>query len=96
MPLPAVALLTLAVLLVLFGALFAAWGMAGERGYWSQRDPSGDPRREATPFSTVARGAFGLSVKGRRAPLRIAAIGVVMWWLAAGCVAVAVVLALLG
>jgi hypothetical protein len=80
----------LAIFLAGFGAAFAYFGMSSERAYWYQRDPQGDPAHEATPFSAVARRAFRLSAAETRAPLRIAAIGVVLWWVALGCLLVAV------
>lgn len=94
MPVAAVVLLTLAAVLAVFGAVFVALGMSSERAYWSQRDPSGDPRREATSLGTVVRRAFPLAVSDQRAPLRIAAIGVVMCWIAIGCAVVGTILAL--
>lgn len=66
--------------LLIFGIVFAELGMTSERAYWSQRDPSGDPRSEATPFRTVFKEARHLAVSEERAPLRIAAIGVMMCW----------------
>jgi hypothetical protein len=96
MPVAAVVLLTLAVVLAVFGGVFAYLGMSSERAYWSQRDPSGDPNREATPFRTVVVRAFPIAASDQRAPLRIAAIGVVMWWIAAASAAVALLLILVG
>jgi hypothetical protein len=95
-PLSAVVLLTLAVVLALFGIGFAAVGMSGERGYWSQRDPEGDPATEATPLRRVAAHAFSIAVSDARAPLRIAAIGVVMVWVAVACAVLGVLLGVLG
>lgn len=94
MPVAAVVLLTLAVVLAVFGTVFVALGMSSERAYWSQRDPAGDPAREATSLGTVVRRAFPLAVSDSRAPLRIAAIGVVMWWIAVGCAVVGALLAI--
>jgi uncharacterized membrane protein len=67
--------------LLLFGVVFAELGMTNERAYWSQRDPSGDPAEEATPFRTVFKEARHLAVSEVRAPLRVAAIGVMMCWI---------------
>lgn len=72
----------IAVLLALFGAVFAFLGMSSERAYWSQRDPSGDPRKEATKFHLVVIKALHYATGDYRAPLRIAAIGVILWYLA--------------
>lgn len=71
-----------AIALALFGTGFAALGMSNERAYWSQRDPSGDPRKEATPFTSVIAKAPIYAAGEYRAPLRVAAIGVIMWYLA--------------
>lgn len=64
----------------LFGAVFVLLGLNAERGYWSQRDPSGDARKAATKFSTIYHRAFSIAAGEYRAPLRIAAIGVVLWY----------------
>ena len=45
------------------------------------RDPQGNPSREATPFRKVYTHAFAIAVSDERAPLRIAAIGVVLVYL---------------
>ena len=34
--------------LFIFGVVFVLLGMNSERGYWVQRDPTGDARTEAT------------------------------------------------
>jgi len=81
----------IAVLLAVFGAAFAFLGMSSERAYWSQRDPSGDARKEATKFHKVVVNAFHFAAGEYRAPLRIAAIGVIMWYLAVIFVILAVV-----
>ena len=90
----ALVFLILAIALAVFGAVFAYLGMSSERAYWMQRDPSGDPTRESTPFSRVARGAFRIAAAETRAPLRIAAIGVIMWWLALAALLLALILSL--
>ena len=81
--------LIIAVALALFGLAFVWLGMSSERAYWFQRDPHGDPAHEATPFAGVAKRSFSIAFSDTRAPLRIAAIGVIMWW----CAAISLVLA---
>jgi hypothetical protein len=75
-------LIIFAIVLGLFGLAFAFYGESNERAYWSQRDPSGDPRKEATPLSKIFKNAWHFATGEYRAPLRIAAIGVLMIWLA--------------
>ena len=72
-----------AIALVAFGIAFILLGLSSERGYWSQRDPSGNARHEATKFSVVFGNALRYASGEYRAPLRIAAIGVIMWYIAA-------------
>lgn len=79
--------------LFIFGLVFVLLGMSSERGYWSQRDPSGDARREATKFHSIYHRAFSIAAGEYRAPLRIAAIGVVLWYFAAAAAALAVITA---
>jgi hypothetical protein len=62
--------------LFVIGLVFVASGMSSERGYWSQRDPSGDARTDATKLSAVIRRSGHFAAGEYRAPLRIAAIGV--------------------
>jgi hypothetical protein len=69
---------TIAIVLAIFGVLFLAVGMASERSYWMQRDPSGDAARQATKLSVITRHAGRLATGDIRAPLRIAAIGVIL------------------
>lgn len=95
MPVTAIVLIVLAVALAAFGVAFAALGMSNERAYWSQRDPHGDPRRDATPFSTVARRAMHYASGEYRAPLRVVAIGVLMLWIAAACLVIGILVAVL-
>ena len=83
-----------AIALAIFGVVFVLLGLSSERGYWSQRDPSGDARKEATKFSKVYANAFKYAAGEYRAPLRIAAIGVVLWYLAVICAVVAILLGL--
>ncbi len=78
----ALTLVILAICLALFGIAFIALGMSNERAYWSQRDPQGDPRRDATPLAQVVKRAGHYATGEYRAPLRVAAIGVLMIWLA--------------
>lgn len=84
----------IAIVLGLFGVAFTAFGMSNERAYWSQRDPSGDPRKEATPLGKVIKQAWHFATGEYRAPLRIAAIGVLMVWLAVAFAVLAVVFSL--
>lgn len=94
MPTTALVFWIIAAVLVVFGAVFVALGMNSERAYWSQRDPSGDPRTEATSLSTVIRRAGHVAAGEYRAPLRIAAIGVLMGEVALGAAVIALILTL--
>jgi len=87
-------LVIIAVILAIFGIAFVALGMSNERAYWSQRDPSGDARQDATRLSAVIRGAGRIAAGEVRAPLRVAAIGVLMCYLAAGFAVIALLTAL--
>jgi len=78
-----VTLFIFAFVLASFGVGFAGAGMSNERAYWSQRDPHGDAAKDATRFTAVLRNAFTYSAGEYRAPLRVAAIGVLMLYLAA-------------
>lgn len=91
----ALVFLIFAIVLGVFALAFMALGMANERAYWSQRDPSGDPRTEATPLRSVARRAGHYATGEYRAPLRVAAIGVLMGWVALGALVLAIVLFLI-
>ena len=82
MSITALTLVILAICLAAFGIAFIALGMSNERAYWSQRDPQGDPRRDATPLAQVIKRADHYATGEYRAPLRVAAIGVIMIWLA--------------
>lgn len=73
--------LFLGVFLLLFGVGFALYGMSSEKAYWFQRDPQGNPAREATPFRRVYTHAFAIAFSDERAPLRIASIGVILVYL---------------
>lgn len=68
----------IAVVLAIFGVVFALMGQSSERGYWSQRDPSGNPIKEATRLATVARRAGHYAAGEYRAPLRIMGIGILV------------------
>ena len=81
-----------AIVLAAFGVAFVLLGMSNERAYWSQRDPSGDPRREATPFGAIVKNTWHYATGEYRAPLRVVAIGVVMWWLAVACAIIALLI----
>lgn len=95
MSIPELVLWTIAVVLALFGLVFVVLGQNSERAYWTQRDPSGDARREATPLSAIARRAGHYAAGEYRAPLRITAIGVLMLEIAVAFAVVAVVVGLL-
>jgi len=79
----------LGIFLALFGIAFALYGMSSEKAYWFQRDPQGNPSREATPFRRVYTHAFAIAVSDERAPLRIAAIGVVLVYFASASLVIA-------
>jgi hypothetical protein len=79
-----------ALALLIFGSVFVFLGLSSERNYWSQRDPSGNAKKDATKFSQVYANAFKYAAGEYRAPLRIAAIGVIQWYLAIVCAIVAV------
>lgn len=80
--------------LFIFGLVFVLLGLSSERGYWSQRDPAGNARKEATKFHSIYHRAFTIAAGEYRAPLRIAAIGVVLWYFAAAALALALISAL--
>lgn len=88
-------LLIFGIVLGVFGLVFANMGQRGERGYWSQRDPSGNAASEATPLRVVAMHTWRYAAGEVRAPLRIMAMGVLMLWLALICLIVAGVFYLL-
>ena len=85
----------LGIFLVIFGVAFALYGMSSEKAYWFQRDPQGNPAREATPFRKVYTHAFPIAVSDERAPLRIAAIGVVLVYFGIASLIAAAVFAVL-
>lgn len=82
MPTAALVFWIIAVVLFAFGAVFVALGLSSERTYWAQRDPKGDSRTEATKLSAIVRRAGHFAAGEYRAPLRIAAIGVILCELA--------------
>jgi thiosulfate reductase cytochrome b subunit len=92
----ALVLWIIALVLLAFGVVFALLGMNSERAYWTQRDPSGDARSEATRLSSIMRRAGHFATGEYRAPLRIAAIGVLMGELAIGFAVVALIATLAG
>lgn len=73
-----------ALVLAIFGLIFAGLGANSERSYWRQRDPSGNPDKEATHLPTIIRRAGHFATGEYRAPLRIMAIGVLMVEIAIG------------
>ncbi len=83
-----------AIVLAIFGTLFVVLGLSNERAYWSQRDTQGDPRRDATKFRSIVKQTWHFAAGEYRAPLRVAAIGVVLWWGALACLAIGLLLEL--
>ena len=96
MPVAALVFWTIAFVLVAFGAVFVLLGQNSERAYWTQRDPSGDARREATSLATIARRPGHYAAGEYRAPLRIIAIGVLMVGLAIAFAVVATIVTVAG
>lgn len=96
MPIATLVLLFIAIALAAFGLMFVVAGRNGERGYWSQRDPSGDPSAEATPLRVIMTRTWSYAAGEVRAPLRLMAIGVILWWLAIASAVIAVLLLLVG
>lgn len=84
-----------AILLALFGLAFTALGLANERAYWSQRDPSGDPKHDATGLRVVIKNTWHYATGDVRATLRVAAIGVLMIYIGIGFAIAAALIALL-
>jgi hypothetical protein len=82
-----------AIAFFIFGLVFVLLGLSSERGYWSQRDPSGDARKAATSFHTIYHRAFAIAAGEYRAPMRIAAIGVVLWYFGLASLAIAGIMA---
>jgi thiosulfate reductase cytochrome b subunit len=86
----------IAIVLAAFGVVFAILGLSSERAYWSQRDPSGDARTDATKLSAIIKRAGHFAAGEYRAPLRIAAIGVLMCELALAFAIIALIITLAG
>jgi hypothetical protein len=86
----------IAFVLIVFAVVFVLLGQSSERGYWTQRDPSGNSRSEATSITTVARRAGHYAAGEYRAPLRIMGIGVLLAEVALGFAVVALVVTLVG
>jgi hypothetical protein len=81
----------IAIILFLFGVVFVLVGLNSERGYWSQRDPSGNARQDATKLPAIMRRAGHYAAGEYRAPLRITAIGVLVCEIAIAFGVVAVI-----
>ena len=90
----AVTFLVFAIVLAIFGTLFVVLGLSNERAYWSQRDTHGDPRRDATKFRAIVRQTWHFAAGEYRAPLRVAAIGVLLWWVALACLVIGIIIEL--
>lgn len=86
----------IAFVLIAFAVVFVLLGQSSERGYWLQRDPSGNSRTEATSIATVARRAGHYAAGEYRAPLRIMGIGVLLGELAIGFGVIALIVTLAG
>lgn len=96
MSIAALTLWIIAVVLAVFGVVFTVLGLNSERGYWAQRDPSGNPDREATKLPDIIKRAWRIAAGEYRAPLRIAAIGVVLIEIALGFAVIALLLTITG
>ncbi len=88
----AVTFIVFAIALAAFGTLFIVLGLSNERAYWSQRDTKGDPRRDATTFGVILKHTWRYAAGEVRAPLRVAAIGVVLWWIGIACLVIGILL----
>jgi hypothetical protein len=86
----------IALVLAVFGIVFVLLGLNSERAYWTQRDPSGDARTDATKLPAIIRRAGHFAAGEYRAPLRITAIGVLLCEIALAFAVVALVATLLG
>lgn len=80
-----------ALFLFLFGVVFIVLGRSNERAYWSQRDPSGDSRTDATKLSDVVKHVGHFAAGEYRAPLRVVAIGVLLCEIAVGFAVIALI-----
>jgi len=87
-----VTFLVFAIVLAIFGTLFVALGLSNERAYWSQRDTHGDPRRDATKFRAIVKQTWHFAAGEYRAPLRVAAIGVLLLWVAVACLVIGLII----
>jgi hypothetical protein len=87
-----VTFIVFAIVLAMFGTLFVALGLSNERAYWSQRDTQGDPRRDATKFRAIVKQTWHFAAGEYRAPLRVAAIGVLLWWAAVACLVIGLII----
>lgn len=85
-----------AIVLLIFGLVFVLLGQNGERGYWSQRDPSGVARDDATKITTIARRPLHYAAGEFRAPLRIIGIGLLMCEIAAAFAVLAIIATIAG
>lgn len=94
MPTAALVLWIFAIVMAVFGLVFIAIGQNSERGYWSQRDPSGNARADATKLPAIIRRAGHFAAGDYRAPLRITAIGVIICEIAIVAAIIALVLTL--
>ena len=86
----------IALFLAIFGVVFTLYGMSSEKAYWFQRDPHGNPAQEATPYRRVYTPFWRIAISNERAPLRIAAIGVTLVYLAIASLILAVIFTLTG
>ena len=88
----AVTFYVFAIVLAIFGTLFVGLGLTNERSYWSQRDTHGDPRRDATKLRAIVKQTWHFAAGEYRAPLRVAAIGVLLWWAAIACLVIGLII----
>jgi hypothetical protein len=95
-PTAALVLWIIALVLGVFGIVFALLGLNSERAYWAQRDPSGDARADATKLPAIIRRAGHFAVGEYRAPLRITAIGVLMCEIAIAFAVIALIVTIAG
>lgn len=84
----------IAIILFIFGVVFVLVGLNSERGYWSQRDPSGDARKDATKLPAIIKRTGHYATGEYRAPLRITAIGVLICEIAIGFAVIALIVTL--
>ena len=85
-----------AIVLFIFGVVFVLLGQNSERGYWEQRDPTGNARKEATSIATIARKSLHYAAGEYRAPLRITAIGLLMCEVALAFAVIAIIATIAG